>query len=87
MNVIFRTNLDQYRQVEWPSIDYKPAIGETVSVHPRSKNWCNNLRIPTQLEIVGVSHHSNGCYVELWYSSIDIKRAEMSNTMKDLMGQ
>jgi len=86
MRVSFHTNLDVYRQVQWPVIDYKPNVGEMVEVADISKGYCKVNELPYQLEIVAVRHTEQGCRVELWYRKIDVQAAELSGKLSKIMG-
>lgn len=73
MKVRFTTNIDHYRTVSWPVLDFPPRKGEKVKVHPGSYDFCVGRNIPTQLEVVDVIYKHNETVVELWYNETDYK--------------
>lgn len=73
MKVIFRTNLDWYKTVSWPVLDFPPRIGEDVFVHPGSERFCDVNNIPSKLRVVNVSYHVDKVEIELWYNSDNLK--------------
>lgn len=83
MRVIFHTNLDMYKEVAWPVLDYKPNVGEFVYVHPGSENLILKKGLPPRLVITEISHRTSGIHCELWYHGPDM----LSRNTKTLFGQ
>jgi len=73
MKIHFKTNLDVYRMVYWPELNFVPRKGEYVYVKDRFKSYCLDRKIPDRLEVCRVEYHEHGVEIELWYSDIDFK--------------
>lgn len=88
MNIRFKTNIDAYRTVSWPVLDYLPNKGDFVKVYPGSESYCNYNKIPLFLEIVAITHEVGVVWVELWYRNVDVQAAKLSKDgTKHLFGQ
>lgn len=80
MKVIFTTNIDAYRSVQWPEFtDHVPRKGEIIECEVPNK-W-NGNKYPQRLEVVRVcycqdKHINQGetyAHVELWFNETDFK--------------
>jgi len=80
MVVIFHTNIDKYRTIEFPDMGgHVPRKGEMVKVHPKFDSYCQSNRIPNRLEVCAVRYQHSDMYhgtialVELWFNETDFK--------------
>jgi len=71
MRVKLKTNIDAYRQAEWPILTVVPRKGEYVYVN--DAEFCTYHKIPKRLEVVSVGYHQDYVEVELWYNETDYK--------------
>lgn len=87
MKVLFKTNLDWYRTVAWPTLDTPPPIGTTVHVSPGSEPFCRVNKIPSRLKVVAHDYYFDRVEVELWYLPIDTESANLSGKLPHLYKQ
>lgn len=81
MNIQFTTNIDLYKSVSWPVLTGMiPAKGSFIHVHPGSVSYCEDRKIPTQLEVVGITYHYDRVVVDLWYNDTDYKLYTLNGT-------
>jgi len=55
-----------------------PRIGETVEVSIDLHSYYQDKKLPTRMQVVDVTHTSNGIIVELWFKDVDVKAAELN---------
>lgn len=84
MIIIFKTNLDAYRDVRWPELDNIPPKGAYVQPGKVYVDYLVSKNLPTRLEVVGhtikeieyyneknIVSRKTVCEVELWYNKTD----------------
>lgn len=88
MKVVFRTNLDLYKEVRWPVLDAScaPQKGELVYVYPGSESLCKALKIPPRLEVSQRYFYHDRIEVELWYNETDMRSYTFSYGKRHLFG-
>jgi len=96
MRVTFKTNLDWYKQIQWPTLDVVPRVGETIFATDESKKFCIANKIPFRLKVVDVSYHQAAfigtsfqsyAECELWFHPNDTEAAKVGGTLDHLYKQ
>jgi hypothetical protein len=84
MKVVFTTNIDKYRTVEWPVFtDHVPRKGEFIYLLPIYDSYCKSQKIPNRLEVSTIKYvpfetasvylFETVAMVELWFNETDFK--------------
>jgi hypothetical protein len=84
MDIICRTNIDQYREHCFPELTVVPRIGETVRVKDSYESHFISRGVPTKLEVVNIEYGTGVVMVELHYRAIDIERHKIEGTIEKL---
>lgn len=79
MNVIFKSNLDNYQTNCFPlNLTIPPRIGETVLVTKIFEQRFKEMKLPTRLKVIDVIWSEKNIVCELWYKQIDVDIAEQN---------
>lgn len=79
MKVVFKTNIDAYKNTCFPTyLTMPPRTGEKVRVIRDFENHFNSQKLPLQLEVVNVTWTSDSVICELWYNATDKKMADLA---------
>ena len=81
MRIICQTNVDLYPGRCWPiDLKYVPRIGENVQVVSNFISHFRDQSLPTYMEVVNVIYSETEVRVELWYSELSTRAAELAGT-------
>lgn len=81
IEIKFSCNIDNYKGDVFPRyLQFPPRIGESVSVQRDLRTFYRNKKLPVTLEVVNVIWHEEFVECELWYSKLEIQKAELSGT-------
>lgn len=79
MNVIFKTNLDNYQTNCFPmNLPFVPRIGEKVQVVNVFIDYYKKKKLPIQLEVCDVVYTGKRVVCELSYREFDIEKAKLN---------
>lgn len=80
MAIILKTNIEHYQQEDlFPNLTVIPRIGETIEVREAYKEMFEKEKLPTRLEIVGVTYkEGNVVECQLVYNYYDKKKAKLA---------
>jgi hypothetical protein len=73
IEIVLKTNIDSYRNVQWQQLKHVPRIGEHIELPKVYHKIYAERKLPYRLEVVDVTYLECSVLVELHFDELDVK--------------